>query len=169
MQIAEYIYDKDTDELDKNRRNAVLRIYSVISRKGSRLSELSDKKYIYREDSLWNLSPKGVSLSFTLYEENEIKHYLDFNKLYFANIIKLIKKKPIINALLSTKKGRQLIGEKLNILEQKMSPDFLEQFGLKIRESTIDMASKGVDIDAMDITEFEALLGTSLSSWILRR
>jgi len=31
------------------------------------------------------------------------------------------------------------------------------------------MASKGVDIDAMDITEFEALLGTSLSSWILRR
>lgn len=150
-------------------RSVLFWIFSVISRKGGRLSELSDKKYILRKESKWGLTLKGNCLSLTLYEESEIKQVLDINKVpnvNFVNIMELVKKIPLMDALLSTPKGRKYVKETLSALGRKQSSQFNEAFLFKIRDATRDMASKGVDIDSMDMMEFTLLLGTNISSWM---
>jgi len=166
-QIAEYICqnaeEKQTDSLD-----TLLKTYSVIARRGSRLDELLDKHYISRgENKEWKLTMKGLCFSLTLFDDlREITKDINYRQfgLDGDKIVKAFRKNAVISLLMS--RDNENLVKKITD-DMVNDPAFWDRFLSEVRDFTNDYLKKGVDIDSMTDDEFSLLVLNRLVLWFL--
>jgi hypothetical protein len=167
IQIAEYVHLSQEDAPVKANYNEVRQINSIICRKNSRLEELSNKAYIKRENNLWKLTFKGISVALTLFNDfADAKKFIDFTQIErnFKDALKEFDENPIY-ALLRTTKADNIIKKQFNRIEN--DPQFGELFLFKLRAYTSDMIRESVNIDIMPELELKLLMAYKILFWMI--
>jgi len=160
MQIAEYIYLNDSQQTGTNRINETRKIFSVIDRKGARIQELIAKGYVERIDKMLSLTFKGVCIGLALYDDSEIRKFVDFSQFYRASkeYAEKYEKAPIIQMLntMYPEGGPRKFADKIK--DEK----FGELMFWNLRAYTEQMIKLGIDIDSMTIDDFRIEIGMKL-------
>ena len=158
QQIAEYIYrNRSIVPLNNLNKNEVKKIVSTISRhtdkQKGRLCELETKGYIFREESLWKLSRKGVCVALTLF--NSIQDVFPFIRMDIVGNI--VEEEFLGNREFKRLLNRYLPKEKVkNIFEVAKSPEILQLW----KDYTNELIANGLDLDGVDNEQFTTLMVT---------
>lgn len=167
-EVAEYIYHNRAEQPQQNdtinKENNVKNIVSVIShrkeRKG-RLWELEMGKYIFRENSLWQLRFKGMCVALT---------QLDSVVEVFPSIVA----KDFMRFLEKDAYSKSFVRKALKATPDKKSVQKLLDFGKSpsyfqfLKDETNKLIAQGVDLDGYTDNELSTMMASKAVGYLFR-
>lgn len=163
-QIAEYVYmNKGINRPGKTNQREIKSLVSEITRKTEkqkgRLYELNYYHYIERDGDCWELTPKGLAVSLTLYDDlTELLPRVGSELAKYPAIAEKMYELPLMKTTQQIFKRhfKQPMIQQINTMKNlTKSPMFMLQLA---RDFTREIINQGMDLDNMTNENFSELL-----------
>lgn len=154
-QIATYIYQNRGLPTKEVNINKVKNIESNICRKNGGIPELDKKNYIFKEDRLWKLELKGLSIALTQFPNiMEVFPYLQLDSV-LEPLQKQLYETPLYQLMFETIFKKEIANEVFAFGKSQEFPQLLKDF-------TNELITQGVNLDKIENDNFLAMLISKL-------